>query len=332
YGADGLFSSNTLFEWNKDFADYLPATYDRSVTQSPHKNFAEQVYIAADIDGDGISDLIGIFPYEQKVGNTTYYYKMVQVYGTEWNVDQWIITPNHNQWINTLKATYLLPADIDLDKNFKSYVSSNVAMRLNGTSRQWLIFPVFQKLNTLSQIGFYLLATSTGYYSFGYNLEASSEMPLTALGDFTNDSRDKFIYLEKGAKSGIYPGKIITIGVDSNNNLTSPSYVNFSASLPSKPEKMEIADFNGDGLIDILIAHQSGYKIYWNQGEALGNSFNETKTTTGTSFNGKCAAFEIGDFNGDGLPDIIFNQENSSIWKIALNNGNKGFTLTTYLV
>lgn len=198
YGADGAHSSNLLFN-SKWFTGNYIYEKDHSVIKSPYKDFEDQTYMAADVNGNSISDLIGVFPYQQKIGNTTYYYKMVQIYNTEWK---------NEQWVNTPKNTHLLPADIDIDKNFKSYTTSNIALRLDGSARQWLIFPLFQKLNNISQIGFYIPATSTGYYSFGYNLEASSEAPLTALGDLTNDSRDNLIYLEKGHKSNIYPGKL----------------------------------------------------------------------------------------------------------------------------
>lgn len=119
------------------------------------------------------------------------------------------------------------------------------------------------------------------------------------------------------------------MSVDSNKNPSSTSYIKFSANLPGKPERMEIADFNGDGLADILIAHQTGYKIYWNQGGNPASAFSESNTSSSGIFNGKCAALELGDFNGDGLPDFIINPENTSTWQLAINNGNKTFTRHT---
>ena len=55
--------------------------------------------------------------------------------------------------------------------------------------------------------------------------------------------------------------------------------------------------------------------------------FNDAIGTWVTGTDMKDAAhIDMGDFNGDGLPDLIFNDTNSSIYKFALNNGDGTFS------
>jgi VCBS repeat-containing protein len=83
-------------------------------------------------------------------------------------------------------------------------------------------------------------------------------------------------------------------------------------------------DLNGDGRMDVLVLCQTAPpQIYFN----LGNrSFTNRAETLGLdwSFTLPSTAI-IGDFNGDGVPDILVSQ-GSSTARVGLNNGNGTFT------
>ena len=81
---------------------------------------------------------------------------------------------------------------------------------------------------------------------------------------------------------------------------------------------------NGNGLSDLLILHGTGYKIFWNQGQ---NScpYADNSSTAGT-FSGNIWMRTAGDFNGDGILDLLTNEVNKKEWYFRINNGDGTFT------
>ncbi|MDD4968089.1 MAG: FG-GAP-like repeat-containing protein [Paludibacter sp.] len=93
-----------------------------------------------------------------------------------------------------------------------------------------------------------------------------------------------------------------------------------------------MADFNGDGLKDLLIITNEGISFYKNNGGTL-SADNYTTITFDTqypltTFNATYSTIKLGDFNGDGLLDFVLNEHCNSTWKLAINNGNWGFDIT----
>ena len=67
-------------------------------------------------------------------------------------------------------------------------------------------------------------------------------------------------------------------------------------------------DYNGDGLNDLLIFHESGYSIYKNNGTAT-NSIFTTISVLNSSDLILGDAYTPGDYNGDGFLDFIYRQK-----------------------
>lgn len=104
--------------------------------------------------------------------------------------------------------------------------------------------------------------------------------------------------------------------------------------------KTEVFDFNGDGRPDImaLMAQgDEGFFIYYNEGNG---KFSEKRVvrllpTQGSNY------FELGDFNGDGFPDILASNGDNGDYppilkgyhgiRIYLNNGKNQFTEKIFL-
>jgi len=148
-----------------------------------------------------------------------------------------------------------------------------------------------------------------------------SDNPRTFSFDVNADGKDEICYVENSDYNGKYWGKIysdIAIGKPVTES-------EFTFSLNSKPEKIFNADCNNDGLSDIIILYDGGYKIYFNNGgNNLSALFTESNSLVGTVLK-NYDHIQQGDFDGDGLMDFVLYpcQEQLSLYR---NNGNGSFT------
>ena len=133
-----------------------------------------------------------------------------------------------------------------------------------------------------------------------------------ALAEVTGDSNiDIITALSDGM--GVFPG---------NGNLT------FGAPIisPTRPFKFKMADFNGDGLLDVgMILQQESFGTD-TIATALGNgngTFQAIRTQTGSSVLENLRIsndLEPGDVNGDGTPDlIVFNYASNDVSAFIVN-------------
>ncbi|HET8736595.1 MAG TPA: VCBS repeat-containing protein [Pricia sp.] len=154
------------------------------------------------------------------------------------------------------------------------------------------------------------------------NLQRPVDM---AYGDLNNDGLEDIVACEFGDLTG----QLVWYG-----NLGNGSYV--ANVLKNKPGtiKTSIEDYNGDGRNDIFALMAQGDEgiFYF---ENVGNGeFKEKRVLTFSPLNGS-QYFELADFNGDGLDDILYvcgdNADKTPILKgyhgiyIFLNDGNLNF-------
>lgn len=287
----------------------------------------DRQFIATDINNDGLTDIVE----ESSV-----------------NVPQ--LGLNHNIFLSIWKATigndgnvkFNTREDIDLDKNFglglwfeQKEVPSVIDFDGDGNSE--LIIPdmnVFtdeengKKLVDLNFIGgslnnkrvIYELQ-NTDQYPLSSILQNTDKFPLYSVGDFNNDGKGDVVLVETKGSNNYYSG--IIEGYKSSTTLYSDT---LKLSLPSKPEKLFVNDYNNDGLKDLLIFYSGGYTVFWNQGNGLTNTtFSTNNKTVGTNIENTKQICQ-GDFNGDGLVDFLFSNTDDSLYYIAYNNGNGIFT------
>lgn len=93
-----------------------------------------------------------------------------------------------------------------------------------------------------------------------------------------------------------------------------------------------IADFNGDGKLDIAVDQSSSYRLYY------GNGALQSSSSISVGSGGFEASGAVADLNADGRPDLVIgtnrgNSANDGNVSIRLNNGTGGFpAITQHLI
>ena len=145
--------------------------------------------------------------------------------------------------------------------------------------------------------------------------------PLFTTYDSNGDGRDDLFYLEDRAKDGYYNGAILRYKDRNSFDVTK-----FQFKLDLDPKKLFVGDYNHDGLTDIIVFYDGGYKIYYNNGGELSSTkYTEYNSKKGTNLGDKHRIVQ-GDFDGDGMIDFAFSQGDCK-YGLAINNGDGTFTV-----
>ena len=322
--------------------EYLPSLYIYNTnlnvqTSSPYSMIEEdaKTFIAVDVNNDGISDIIRLSPgaYVQRynVGDDrqrkTFLFVSLSKKDANGNV------------------TYQTPKQFDLDPSFSTDDLNNViggiqAMDFDGDGYNDLIIPYYCGYNSNYRERYTFIWGKSivdsgvfgeipgvfGKITGGFDviiggLVNCDHTPLFTTYDSNGDGRDDLFYLEDRAKDGYYNGAILRYKDRNSFDVTK-----FQFKLDLDPKKLFVGDYNHDGLTDIIVFYDGGYKIYYNNGGELSSTkYTEYNSKKGTNLGDKHRIVQ-GDFDGDGMIDFAFSQGDCK-YGLAINNGDGTFTV-----
>lgn len=313
--------------------DYLPSLYISNTnlnvqTSSPSSMIEEsaKTFVAVDVNNDGISDIIRLSPgaYVQRYNG-----------GVNKQGKTFLFVSLSKKDANG-NVTYQTPKQFDLNPSFSMDDLNNViggiqAMDFDGDGYNDLIIPYYcgYKSNygeSYTIVWGKSIVNGGGFSEITGGLVNCDHTPLFTTFDSNGDGRDDLFYLEDRAKDGYYNGAILRY--KDRNNLDPTK---FQFKLDRDPKKLFVGDCNHDGLTDIIIFYDGGYKIYYNNGGELSSTkYSENNSKTGTNLGDKHRIVQ-GDFDGDGMIDFAFLQGD---WKygLAINNGDGTFTVNNEAV
>ena len=326
---------STQFEWA-----YLPAVNysSNNLLVSAPSNlgwgisfpFSDQNLLSGDFNNDGLTDIVGMGTVVEPNGNGGYdYHTYAYIYYAN-RSSSGSVSYTHGQ-------KYVLPPTFDRSI-MEAGIKSLSVLDIDGDGFNELIVP-------------YYLYTGYGngtidIHVIGQNYSANSYFacglygnakPIFSTGDINNDGRSDVVLIETTTYNGEYPLLFMQYNPDFISGSQEMAHCLFdvsietSLSLSSSPQQAYLTDMNGNGLNDLFIICSDGYAIYWNQGGPLSeNTYSDTHKITGTNPH-DVRSLTPGDFNGDGLLDLLSNTKGSNYWYFYLNKGDGTFKQTTAL-
>ncbi len=159
-----------------------------------------------------------------------------------------------------------------------------------------------------------LLGNGDGTFGSGHFF-APLYTPLSvAVGDFNGDGIDDLAVT--GADLNGPPGVKVFLGV--GDGTFGPPFL---VPIGPNPGQVVVADFNNDGIPDLAVAYSGHVRVLLGAGDGtFQRSF--VGYVTGTAAGPGTLQIVVGDFNGDGLPDLAAPDYASNDVAILLNDGN----------
>ena len=303
----------TTFEWEVPSEFRLDCS-SRSMAKYALEDEEKEEFFSGDLDGDGITEVISM---EVKSANPRLPEesspKRTYITGRKWNPDtqKFEICFDADTWALTPII-------------FTKIRSGGLLMHVSHNKGNSLVLPYCNISDGEKALIFKFVKEGTSYnVPLKGHSDDKEDFPLYMFSDTDKDGLDNIFVIEKEKKNEKYPAYMVTLNLTTGYN----QLTEMNLSLEGVPDKIRCADFNSDGMTDLLISTSEGYYIYWNRN----GTFSDEDRYYSTAFK-KCDIIQLGDFNGDGLVDLIINksdpyegtifESDSSEWFIAKNTGN----------
>ena len=320
------------FEWND--AEFEMNVSNPLVENSSMPDFIKSKnhnFMCADLNGDGISDIIDVNFVDEKNGdyvmNTSF-----KIYTSEYST-----VDNHEiRWkLKTIERSSYVDSDRSYDFQcvdfngdgiqdlFLPYIVTGEKLIelkvLYGSKDKDISFNP-KSLPAKSRIG---VKKNSVFLQDGMwrNITEMGKAPLSVTGDFNNDGLGQFLFLFKNGNNKLYTFVVVKKKKKGGYILTT-----FKLELSECPERMFTADFNRDGFLDIIVVGKKGYKIFYNNGSGEDSdmcfSSESSKADTDLVWSDR---METGDFDGDGIMDFLTNKDEEKEWYVYYGESDGRF-------
>ena len=149
-----------------------------------------------------------------------------------------------------------------------------------------------------------------------HTLSTGSNPQTIVTGDFNRDGHLDFAHVDY---SGGGAGHVSVFLGNGDGTFQAPA----TYATGNGPDGLALADVNGDGIPDLIVANDTGSSISVLPGNGDGTFGAHTDYATGANSFPHWVA--VGDFNGDHAPDIAVANEGANTVGVFLNKGNGTF-------
>lgn len=285
----------TTLTWEKQ-PEYVTDDILPAVERTNDRNITGPYYSAADVDNDGISELIGI--YNCKSGQNPY-----------WAAAVWKQSKETGKF--HIQNIYYTQSGISIKGFTSAWQKGGTMAHASNRQENSIILPYFS--DTFGDRVMVFNCPKEGI-RLTYPMRSQAYNPCHTIIDMDKDGMDDIVLVENAQLSGSYPATIIRFNL-SKGKMT---HKDFSMNLDAEPTQIKPADYDGDGMTDLLVCTKKSFYIYWNQG----GQFSDKHRYHGHSFS-SCEVLETGDLNADGLADLIVKKSNSTVWHCAMGQGKR---------
>ena len=313
------------FDWSYLVSqDILVSQVDMQTT-SERKDLQEygRRFYGADLNGDGISDIVRVNT--ARLGMLGKYSYSTNVYV---NISK--RTPSGTIYFEEMGPWEMDAMDISWVQ--RVIMGAPNVIDYDGDGYNDIIIPYYHSINNddCKKVMFNVIygydiakGKADGYYQYKYSTISDNNYPLFVSFDIDGNGRDDVVCLEDKQHDGKYPGFIFKY---KNRNELQQDTISFSISLPRTPIQLFSGDYNNDGLLDLLILFETGYKILYNKGGDISSlKFDDNNSSSGIRISSiKNSGIQQGDFDGDGLSDFAYISYGNVVF--AKNNGNGTFS------
>ena len=164
-----------------------------------------------------------------------------------------------------------------------------------------------------------LLRNGSGGFTAGSPFSAGTNPQSVAVGDFNGDGKPDLAVANTGDNT------VTVLLGNGSGQFTAAAGSPFAVG--ASPAFVAAADFNGDGQLDLVTANSGNNTVT----VLLGNGSGGFTAAAGSpiAVGSSPRSMAVGDFNGDGNPDLVTTDYSGNTITVLLGNGSGGFTAAT---